>query len=205
MVPGKVENWVVIIDLKDISITGIPAKALQKMITCFQNNYKARLGKMFVLNASFFIRTVWLMVEAFMDSVTKSKIRLFGEAAPTELTELIHANQRFKDYGGNCDKPEKVWPPEYPKAGNRDEYKTDHVPEEDFKKEILENVRIMPTPALASYVRMNNKGSKKKGIFPRKTFYLKGRIERRDSFNGIIPETTTQETSGNTAIVKSGN
>lgn len=45
---------------------------------------------------------------------------------------------------------------------------------------------MMPSPELVQFVRDSRKGRGKKGIFPRKNFRLIGKIEWRDSFNGVI-------------------
>jgi len=146
---------------------------------------------MFVLNASFIIRTFWMVAESFMDPVTRTKIRMSMSPTHSELTELMHPDQLLKQYGGNCDPPAQPWPPTFPAAPNREDYNAGHINEEELKKELLSNPRIVPPPQLAEFARANCKSSSKKGSFPRKTYYLNGRIERRDSFNGIIEETAS--------------
>ena len=162
------------------------------MITCFQNNYRSRLAKMFVVNVSLVIGALWAIAESFMDSVTKSKLRLTMGNNHEEILEVVHPNQLLKAYGGNCDLPANVWPPEFPKGVNRDEYKIDHTTDEELKKDLQANPRMMAPPSLAAYARSISKAANKKGVFPRKSYRFKTRIERRDSFNGIIPEVQSE-------------
>ncbi len=186
LVPGRVENWVIIVDLDDIGLTNVPA-GLKKMIASLQINYKARLAKMFVLNASFFIRAGWMIVEGFMDPVTRCKIQLSGDCSHPELRNLVSNTQLPAEYGGIAPAPGKAWPPTIcPDC--REDLVTQHLGEEEMKNEIKENARVVPPPGLADFARANCKSSVKKGVLPHKTYYLQGRIERRDSFNGVIPD-----------------
>ena len=157
------------------------------MVDCLQNAYKARLFKMFVLNANFIIKILWGIVEGFMDPITKSKICLTSGSDPKELKDIIAPCQLLKEYGGEADPPEKYWPPIFP-PGYRNEFKTKHHTQEEFKNELLNNAQMVPSPDLASFVREARHGKSKKGIIPKKNYNINGKIQRRDSFNGIIPE-----------------
>ncbi len=185
-VPGKIENWVLIIDLEGIGLRNAPSQ-LKKTIDSFQNNYRARLAKMFVLNASFLIRTIWVIVEGFMDSVTRSKISMSTSNTHDELKELVLPEQLPEKYGGKSHIPESGWPPYLPDCDCRAEFSTQHLTDEEIKKDLAGNPRMLPPPELAEFARASCKATKKRGAFPHKTYYLKDRIERRDSFNGIVP------------------
>lgn len=52
LVPGKVENWISLLDLSGLSINELPKKWLTGFIKSCQANYKCRGAKSFVLNAS---------------------------------------------------------------------------------------------------------------------------------------------------------
>jgi len=155
------------------------------MVDTLQNAYKARLFKMFVLNASFIVRILWGLVESFMDPNTKAKLCLTSEGTHQELRDLAHPSQLEKVYGGLVDPPKVFWPPILP-PGFREDFNEKHMTIEEFKKELLTNPQIVPSPELASFVRENRKC--KKGNFERKVYALPTKIERRDSLNGIIPE-----------------
>ena len=152
-----------------------------------QTNYRARLAKMFVVNAGPIVRLLWGMAQAFMDDVTVSKIFLSTSPDPPELQDLVRPNQRLKSFGGTCELPERPWPPVMPEGDNREDYDAEHESEDAFRQRLGTNPKLLPSPDLAAFARANNRGSKKKGNFPHKTYYFPDRIERRDSFNGLIP------------------
>ena len=103
-----------------------------------------------------------------------------------ELLDLVHPEQLAKEYGGLAEMPVKAWPPVFPKGKMREDFSGDHITEEELKTELANNSRVMPPPNLAAFAREHCKATNKKGLFPRKTLYIKGRTERRDSFNGTI-------------------
>ena len=54
---------------------------------------------------------------------------------------------------------------------------------------------MVPSPATADFVRAHRHAKGEKGTIPHKTYRLRDRVERRDSFNGIIPEPGTEPSS----------
>lgn len=171
------------------------------MIDTLQDCYKGRLCKMFVVNANFVIRVLWGIVETLMDPNTKAKISLTSNSTCKELQEWVHPSQLLKEYGGTADSPKAFWPPVFPPGPTLEETVTNHMKVEEFKEELLKNPQLMPSPDLASFVRESRKGKSKKGVFPRKDFIMTKRLERRDSFNGIISEAKEQGvTSGSKEV-----
>lgn len=163
------------------------------MIDTLQDCYKGRLCKMFVVNANFVIRILWGIVETLMDPNTRAKICLTSNSTCKELQEWAHPSQLLKEYGGTADPPKAFWPPVFPPGPTIDGTIINHMSTEEFKEELLKNPQLMPSPDLASFVRDSRKGKSKKGAFPRKEFIMTERVERRDSFNGIISEVKEQE------------
>lgn len=49
--PGKVENWVTIIDMKGVGITEIPKTLIQKMTKPLQDLFKGRLYRLYIINS----------------------------------------------------------------------------------------------------------------------------------------------------------
>lgn len=190
LIPGCVENCTVIIDFSGLGMLNVPKDALKRIIASFQNNYRARLGKMYILNVSFFVKAIWMIAKAFVDPVTKLKIQLTNSATHPELLQLVHPDQLPKEFGGNAELPTEAWPPSFPQGRVRDEFKEEHVTEEELKKRIVEDDKVVPPPELAQFARENCKNRKQKG---KKTYYFKDRIEIRDSFNGIIKDNAVQE------------
>jgi hypothetical protein len=157
------------------------------MVDCLQNAYKGILYRMFILNASTLLKFLWGIIAGFMDPNTRAKMQVFSISNPKELTSLMMPSQLLKEYGGEADPPATYWPPVFP-PNFREEFETKHIPPEEFKKELIAKAQMMPSPELAQFVRDSRRGKGKKGVFPRKDFNIAGKIQRRDSFNGIIQD-----------------
>eukprot|EP00826_Nyctotherus_ovalis_P018541 TRINITY_DN1555_c0_g1_i7.p2 TRINITY_DN1555_c0_g1~~TRINITY_DN1555_c0_g1_i7.p2 ORF type:complete len:341 (+),score=108.31 TRINITY_DN1555_c0_g1_i7:343-1365(+) len=191
-IPGKIEDVIILIDLAKIGVTELPTAAMQKMIGCLQSSYKGTVYRMFVLNATSLLKFLWNVVANFMDPNTRAKMKVFDVGNPEELTSLAAPSQLLEEYGGTAKMPERCWPPTFP-PGFREEFATKHYTVEEFKKELVAKTQMMPSPELAQFVRESRKGRGKKGVFPKKSFRLTSKIERRDSFNGIIQEEIKDE------------
>lgn len=89
MVPGKIENWVVIVDCAEVWVTDIPTTKVQTMLTIMQNNYPGRLYKLMAINVSFTLRAIWSVVSNFIDSFTENKIKIYSDDYIDDLYDLI--------------------------------------------------------------------------------------------------------------------
>jgi len=152
------------------------------MIETLQGNYNSRLAKMFILNASFGIKCVWNVVDAFINPNTRAKIQMFSEGNPPELLNFIHPSQLLKEYGGEFEikNPEISWPPVFPPQKYRDEYENSHFTEAELLAESLKKAQIIPSPKIAQKVKEISKSPR----IPEKIYYLQGNlIEKYDGFN----------------------
>jgi len=181
LIPGCVENCSVIIDFSGLGMFNVSKQALKRIIASFQNNYRARLGTMYILNVSFLVKTLWMIAKAFIDPTTKLKIKVTSDSYHSELLNLVHPNQLPKEFGGKAELPEQSWPPAF--AVWEGDTSKSHITDEELKKRIIENPKVVPPPELAQFARENCK-DRKKGA--NRVYYFKERIEIRDSFNGII-------------------
>jgi hypothetical protein len=51
LIPGRVENWIIIMDMKDVGLTEIPKKLLKALAAPLQQFFKGRLFKLHIVNA----------------------------------------------------------------------------------------------------------------------------------------------------------
>ena len=79
MLEGQVENWIVIIDLNEIGIMGLPMNNLINILKYLSSNYRSRMYKCYVLNAPGSVSIPWSMLSGFIDESTSKKIE-FNEA-----------------------------------------------------------------------------------------------------------------------------
>lgn len=77
-VPGKVENWVILIDTNNVGLLGLPFKVkyffisllkifytmklLNQVISITQTNYMAALEDLYIMNPSFSLNTSWSII-----------------------------------------------------------------------------------------------------------------------------------------------
>ena len=65
MIPGKIENFIVIVDTKDVWATQVFVKRLKPLINTLKVCYRGRLFKFFCVNAGLMLRAVWKLLKAF--------------------------------------------------------------------------------------------------------------------------------------------
>lgn len=112
LMPGKVENWVGLMDLSNLSLSAIPKKWLGGFIKSCQANYKCRGVKSFILNSTWGVRMIWKMVSPFVDSKVKQKIIFSDSNKCEEFIDMFHPSQLEKKFGGNARNLDIYWPPQ---------------------------------------------------------------------------------------------
>jgi hypothetical protein len=113
MRPGAIENWVVIMDCKDVGITEVPKKKLQTMVSQLQKNFRGRLYKLYALNMPFMLRAIWSLVKSMCDKFTQEKMNVYGSGFEKDLLQLIDADKLEKRFGGTLDDKESdFYPPQ---------------------------------------------------------------------------------------------
>lgn len=103
LIPGKVENWVTIFDLKGIGLTNVPKKLLKAVTKPMQDYFKCRLYKMYVINAKWSIKIMWKLAKKLVDPLTMLKFVVTGDDFEKELLKDIDPSCLEKRYGGTCE------------------------------------------------------------------------------------------------------
>mmetsp|Transcript_28954 Transcript_28954/g.38590 ORF Transcript_28954/g.38590 Transcript_28954/m.38590 type:complete len:183 (+) Transcript_28954:369-917(+) len=70
LVPGRVENWIMIIDLNDIGMTSLPVKKVKSIVDLTQRHFGGRLFRQFCINMSFMMRKSISVFLNFVDDIT---------------------------------------------------------------------------------------------------------------------------------------
>ena len=101
-VRGKVETWIMIFDLKDVNVTGIPVTMLKNLASTLSKYYQCCLHRMFVINSPMMINLFWNVVKAFLEEGTREKIQIFGSRNwQEELSRQVQMDGLEQKYGGN--------------------------------------------------------------------------------------------------------
>ncbi|CAD8063213.1 unnamed protein product [Paramecium primaurelia] len=110
-VPGKIENWVFIMDTKKLGLSKFPFKAIQIATKTMQVNFCGCLDKLYLLNPSSSLSFSWKMVSAVADADTMEKVQMLKPNEYVKITERIAANQLEEQFGGTSPNLTKFWPP----------------------------------------------------------------------------------------------
>lgn len=114
MLPGQVENWVVITDLNNQGLSDLPIRSLGSIIKILQDNFRCRMIVNYVVNAPSSIYFMWSIIKKFVEEHTIKKIRIMKEGVPTEMSTHFAKSQYEKKYGGTSPDLEVYWPPCFP-------------------------------------------------------------------------------------------
>lgn len=113
MVPGKIENWTAIFDLRDVGVTELPSKHISALVKSMSKNYCGRMYKFFATDCNWLVRSMMYMVHQFVDEFTKRKLLTFAGDYQKDLHEICSADNLEKKYGGKLeDKTGDFWPPQ---------------------------------------------------------------------------------------------
>jgi len=110
-VPGKVENWVVFIEIDNTGLFSIPIKFVKSIVDVTAANYTSCLDKLYILNPTSFLKRMWTFITAFIDPETSEKINMIKKSDFGKLLERIDASQLEQAYGGTLPTREVYWPP----------------------------------------------------------------------------------------------
>jgi hypothetical protein len=93
LVEGRIENFVLLIDCKDISIFNAPYNLLKSVLSTTQGLFKCRAKAIFFLNAPAAFSVLWRTLKFSLDEVVISKARVIGQNTCDELKEMVIPEQ----------------------------------------------------------------------------------------------------------------
>lgn len=116
LLPGRVENWVLITDMGHQGLGASSLSNLKQVLKVLTDNYRCRLGVNYILNPPKTVYFIWSCIKPFMDDVLIEKMKIINKGFSAEL--LTHANplQVEARFGGKAENLERFWPPFVPNA-----------------------------------------------------------------------------------------
>jgi len=76
MLPGQIENWVVIADMGNQGFTSTPVYELKGLVGILSDHYSCRMAKCWVFNVSLGAHMLWKIIKTFLDPETLAKVEL---------------------------------------------------------------------------------------------------------------------------------
>ncbi|OMJ67361.1 hypothetical protein SteCoe_35492 [Stentor coeruleus] len=116
LIPGKVENWINIVEMGRLGIRELPFKSLIKLLGTLQKIYKCRLAHSFVLNPPSSMYYMWTCLKPFIDKATQEKVLFENKTFCETMLQMCDLDQVEKRFGGNAPNIEEFWPPIFPYA-----------------------------------------------------------------------------------------
>jgi hypothetical protein len=113
MLPGKIENWTTIFDLKGIGTSQMSNKNIQQVVKVMQRNFPGRLFKFYGIEVGLLFRGVWAIAHQFVDDFTKKKMSVYGSDYSKHIKELVSPNQLEQKFGGDLPNVTSFFPPNF--------------------------------------------------------------------------------------------
>ncbi len=118
LIKGQVEDWIVISDMRSISLFSFPSE-LKDFIKVMQSNYRARLKTNYLIGMSVILRGLWGIIRTMLDPETDKKIKILGFNDFNVIWEMINKNQVEKRFEGDQkDLTSDFFPPRIPLDSN---------------------------------------------------------------------------------------
>jgi hypothetical protein len=110
-VPGKVENWVIIIESNSMGVFNFPFKIVKTINDVTSVNYTSTLDRLYIMNPSTFLNSSWNIISSFIDPETSAKISMLKKSHFKQLLERISVDQLEVCYDGKLPNRSTYWPP----------------------------------------------------------------------------------------------
>ncbi|CAE7623762.1 sec14 [Symbiodinium sp. CCMP2456] len=98
VVPGKIENNCLVVDLKGLGISGVPISALSKIYSVMSHHYIGRVFRFYVVNMSSGLSTIAGWVKGLLTDRQKQKLQLLDNL--DDLKKDFANHQLEEDLGG---------------------------------------------------------------------------------------------------------
>lgn len=113
MVPGQIEQYFFIVDVRNVSLWEIPVRSLISFVKHNSKFYKHRVHKFYGLNLSWTIRKGVNFVWNFLDPFQKQQLGFYSDDYKEDLHYWIDKSNLEQRFGGNLPDLTKgqFWPP----------------------------------------------------------------------------------------------
>jgi len=82
LLPGQIENIVILMDFKGYGVTDFPIVPLKTIIGCINDNYKGRLYRFYGVSIPSAFSLIWAVIKPFLSDTTVKKVSFIKQAIP---------------------------------------------------------------------------------------------------------------------------
>lgn len=98
-IPGQIENWIILVDFKDVGLSEVSEF---KKILGVLNVYRGRVYRNYIINISGFLKMAVKTALNVFGSSTSNKLKILGSDELNKLQEIISPDNIQKIYGGTA-------------------------------------------------------------------------------------------------------
>lgn len=114
MIPGHVENWLAIFDMRDVGVSEVPKDKLKGLVNAMQKNFRGRLFKFYSIDVTYVVKVLWQTAHRFVDDFTNRKLLIYGDDYKQDLHKDVDVDNLEEKYGGKLpNKTDNFWPPQF--------------------------------------------------------------------------------------------
>jgi len=114
LVPGKVENWTVLVDLQKTGLRSVSVETIRTLVTTLHMNYRFRNTKVLIINCPWIGSSMYKLISPLLPADTKDKVTFCsGSEQQKLLEETVEMRQLEKKFGGTAEDrtlPEHFYP-----------------------------------------------------------------------------------------------
>ena len=110
MVPGVIEQMIIMVDTKDVRVWEIPISALRGPIKHGSHKWKMRLAQITVINLPWYVTSPVNLIKSFMPSYVAVKFRLLDSNYKDSLDEAIGLARIEEKFGGTKPNEQEFFP-----------------------------------------------------------------------------------------------
>lgn len=106
---GKVENWIFLFDLKDVSLFSLPVNSFKELGRMMEQNYRTKLYRFYIVNAPLMMSMLFSFFKLFDKNIQK-KIIVSRKKHAKEMDNHVNRAQLENKYNGNMTDIDNYWP-----------------------------------------------------------------------------------------------
>ena len=118
MIPGQIENWIMIVNMDGTSILSIP-ESVKKLMKALSNYFIARLFRCYILGLNAFLRIIYKIICNFVEKSTVEKVIVLDDKNDKRKDKDINPENIEERFGGKAtdliyDVENALFPPRMP-------------------------------------------------------------------------------------------
>ena len=122
MIPGQIENWIMIVNMEGTSILSIP-ESVKKLMNSLSEYFISRLYRCYILGLNAVLRIIYKIICAFVEKTTVEKVIILDNKDDPRKYNDINPENLEERFGGKAPNLEynienSLFPPKMPTSNN---------------------------------------------------------------------------------------